>query len=365
VGETTASLLRRSGGGVRWRWIAPLGLLAALLFVGLLSLFVALPGEHTVKGWFGVHYSTGGCGGVRDRGEPGHWRTERPLGEARDELRAVRMGNFAYIVGGAALPARKLTTVRTFERYDLRTGKRTSLPPLPVPLNHTGVATYRGDVYVVGGAGDDLERATNRFWRFSMRDQRWSALPPMPTARTALGAAVVGGRLYAIGGKDRRIARNAVEAYDFRAKRWTKVAPLRTRRDHLNVLAHAGMIYGAGGRNERRGVVRDFDRYDPRADRWTSLPDLPQEKSGSGLLDFGDRLVMPGGENPPRQYMTGSVDSYDLRTREWSKLPAMEHPRHGYASVAEGDRLFVFGGSRCAGQALPEGVVDSLEVGAG
>jgi hypothetical protein len=343
------------------RWLAPLVVVAAVLGVVGLSGFVALPGEHAVKEWLGFEYALPGCGDVRDRGEGKAWRTATPLGEARDELRAVRIGDGAYLAGGVA-DRGALTTVATFERYDLRTGRRTELAPLPEPLNHMGVATHDGDVYVVGGAGEDLDRATNRFWRYDVARDRWTELPPMPTARTALGVAVLDDRLYAVGGKQGRVARGDVEAYSFGSGRWSELTPLPSRADHIQVAAHDGFIYAAGGRNERRGVFADFSRYDPRSDSWTALPPLPGATSGAGLHPFGGRLVVPGGENPPEQYVTGRVVAYDPAARAWTHLPAMEQPRHGFGSVAAGDRLFVFGGSRCAGQAVGVDTVDSLAV---
>jgi hypothetical protein len=130
----------------------------------------------------------------------------------------------------------------------------------------------------------------------------------------------------------------------------------------VSALGYRGAVYVAGGRNEKKGVLREFDRFDPRTGRWVRLPDLSAESSGAGLLDIGGRLVVPGGENPPKRYLTGRVMAYDFHTSRWSDLPAMEHPRHGYGSVADRGRLYVFGGSRCPGQAVGVNTVDSLDV---
>src|SRR5439155_21949723 len=86
------------------------------------------------------------------------------------------------------------------------------------------------------------------------------------------------------------------------------------------------------------------ERYDPRADRWERLPDLPTPRGGLGAVVVGQRLVALGGEYPTGVY--GVVESFDLAAGAWSTLPAMRTPRHGMAVVVVGTTVYAIDGAR-------------------
>jgi N-acetylneuraminic acid mutarotase len=241
--------------------------------------------------------------------------------------------------------------VGDFERFDLRERRYSALPPLPEALNHVGLGAYRGDVYLVGGAGNRLAPfyATRSMWRYRPTDRRWQEVAPMPTRRAALGVAVVGDRLFAIGGAQGTDDRTANEAYDFRTGRWSSRRPMPTARDHLGVAAMNGLVYAAGGRTVKGGNRRELERYDPTRDRWQRLAPLPAGVSGVQLVPVHGRLILAGGEDNKRRWVTGAVHAYDPVANSWRRLPSLRTPVHGYAASAAGDRLYVFGGSDCSG----------------
>jgi hypothetical protein len=69
------------------------------------------------------------------------WQRRAPLGLARTEVAAARIGDHAYVAGGFEQATG--ATTGAVERYDLRTGRTTRTAPLPVPLNHAA-ETARG-----------------------------------------------------------------------------------------------------------------------------------------------------------------------------------------------------------------------------
>jgi Kelch motif protein/kelch motif-containing protein len=335
----------------------PLGLIGAALILVPLSAVVEFPGEERVKGWFGVEYIKQGCGPIRDRGQGGGWRREPSLPGARESGSATRVGNGVFIAGG--LSGKRFDEARSeaaFERFDLRTRRYERLPSLPERLNHEGLGTYRGDVYMVGGAGDRIDPffATSSFWRYRVGTRRWERLPPMPTARAGLGTATIGHRFFAVGGTDhvtgvRGASQHTNEAYDFTTGRWSELAPMPTARDHLGVASLGGFLYAVGGRSPDGNNQRAFERYDPRSDRWERLRPPPISVSGVQLLPVGGRLVLAGGESPAKGWLTGATQAYDPRTGAWRRLPSMPIPLHGYAASVAGSRLYLFGGGDCAG----------------
>lgn len=336
--------------------LIPLALIAmGLAAVPLLAL-VELPGERAVKDALGIGPEiVQRCGQIRDRGDTGGaWRIEEPLAEPRDEARAVVIGRSAYLAGGLVsldLSEEPGTadSVDTFQRYDFDEARYVDLPPLPSSLNHVGVAAYGGDIYVAGGHTDQLGAggATSDAWRYRVDERRWDRIAPMPTARGGHELVVVGDRMYALGGRqgDARLA--TVEAYDFRTGSWSEQAPMPTARDHLGATAYRGQIYALGGRQPQDYSLGAFERYDPRRDRWTRLPDLPRPVSSIQLEPVGGRLVAPGGADGLDVWVSGGTFAYDPEMRRWAKLPSMPVPKHGYASAVLDGRMWLFGGSSC------------------
>jgi N-acetylneuraminic acid mutarotase len=90
-----------------------------------------------------------------------------------------------------------------------------------------------------------------------------------------------------------------VEIYDPATRTWTRGAPLPAAVGGITGAAHAGCMFVFGGEGEPNHVLfltpTTFG-YDPRADRWTRLPDLPiaiHGLKGSAVID--GRILLPGG----------------------------------------------------------------------
>jgi len=348
---------RRSRFGIlQWRFLAPLLVLLAVL---PLVAVIDVPGESKVKNALGVSVKPVGqeCGEIRHAGKRGvGWRAERPLGSVGDHAPGVTIGDSIYFVGGLSgldLSVKPATAVSidSFRRYDVKSGRYNSLPPLPARLNHVVAAAYRGDVYVAGGHTDQLGRAeaSDRAWRYRPAERRWTELEPMPTKRGAAGAAVVGHRMYVIGGRERTLVHKSMDVYDFKTGKWSEGPPMFTGRDHLGVEAYRGQIYVAGGRQVRDYSLGAFERYDVRRGKWTRLPDIPRPASSFELEVVSGRLVAAGGGDAivRPNWISGQTWAYAPDSGKWSQLARMPEPKHGYASGVVGDRLYVLGGSRC------------------
>ena len=352
--------------GVAW---VPLLFVAGVIAILPLAALLELPFERQVKGWVGLDYNPPDyCAPVLDRGSfAGPWRREGELPTLLEEARGVRYGDAIYIVGGVVTPVVDNfgRSTAAFRRYDPRSGRFTSLPPLPRPLNHVGVGAREGSIYVVGGLGNKLEylsTGSDAAWRYDIEQRRWEELAPMPTARGALGTAVVGDTLYAVGGRDGPDSLASVEAYDLKRGTWSTRAPIPGHgRDHLGVAALGGFVYAVGGRYDGGEEMSEFLRYDPRADRWTEQPPLPIGTSGMNLERVGPLLVVTGGEGSKQEFLTGRTFAFDPRSGHWRELPSSPRPRHGYASAGYRGRLYVLGGSRCGGS-TPVRTIESLRL---
>lgn len=67
---------------------------------------------------------------------------------------------------------------------------------------------------------------------------------------------------------------------------WATKAPIPTARTSLRAAGINGLLYVVGGHNGVRDVPT-FDRYDPGANVWASLPPLPHIDGGNDGLRRG------------------------------------------------------------------------------
>lgn len=338
---------------MNWRVALPVAIIAAVLVLLPLAAIVELPGETAVQEFFGQKYEEP-CGDTIHAGDGGAWREEPGAPLIRDGPSGVRVGRYAYLVGGIVSYDAKFEFVdgaEQLERFDLETSEWTELPPLRAQLNHVNLAAARGDLYVLGGLTAHLAEsaATARAWRYDVETRRWERLPPMPTARGAGAAVAIGDRIYVAGGVADEQSRTELEAFDLDTERWERLAPMPTPRNHVGGATLGGRLYVLGGRDDSDISLTDFERYDPATERWERLPGPPEATAGFGFEAANGRLVAAGGENLRHRVMTGRTWAFAPDTREWDALPNMDTPMHGQAMVEYHGRVYVFAGSRCSG----------------
>lgn len=125
----------------------------------------------------------------------------------------------------------------------------------------------------------------------------------MPTQRNHLAMAAVGGKIYVAGGRFGPGAgaerTEALEIYDPATRKWSKGAPLPAKRGGITGAAANGCLFVFGGEGEPThvlGLTPNTYGYDPKADRWTQLADLPIAVHGlKGSAVIGGRVFLPGG----------------------------------------------------------------------
>lgn len=180
--------------------------------------------------------------------------------------------------------------------YDLNTRTWRTLPASPLTARHGAVGVWTGDELVVwGGAHGDGgrgETAPADGAAYNPRTNRWRMLPVAPlTGRIYATAFVLNGRIVILGGRP----------------------AMSTATDYVRV---------------------DAAEYDPQADRWERLPDLPAtpghdvDRVIAGPRDGRLYAVLqwhrttPNSDNSYSE--TGGYDAveYDFAAGRWGKAPA-------------------------------------------
>jgi N-acetylneuraminic acid mutarotase len=274
--------------------------------------------------------------------------TAMPL--PRSEHAVAEMDGRIWVLGG--YPPGRLPS-DLVQIYDAATGRWSLGPRLPGPLHHTVAAAVDGKLYVLGGEVDGASsgrppRFVADTWVHDPAVGGWVARAPMPTPRGGGGKAVLDGKIYVAGG--RPPGGSAFEVYDPATDTWEKLPDLPTQRNHLAMAAVNGKIYVVGGRfgpgagAERTDVV---EIYDPATRSWTRGAPLPAPRGGiTGAVHAGCLFVF-GGEGEPTHVLglTPSTYAYDPRADRWTRLPDLPIAVHGLkGSAVIGGRIFLPGG---------------------
>jgi N-acetylneuraminic acid mutarotase len=280
------------------------------------------------------------------------WVSGSPLPEPRTEVAAAPLQGRIVVVGGFLASG---ANSRRVDAYDPRDDNWSRLPDLPVSVDHAAAASWRGRLVIVGGYGAD--RAPLRA-AFLFDGRAWRRLPPPPEERAAAAAAATAdGRVWVVGGRTRTGLATRALSLDLKSLRW-RVVPGPTPREHLAATALGGRVYVLAGRlaglDTNLGTV---EAYDPRADRWSKLPSLPDPRGGTGAAAIGGRIVSVGGESPGGT----NASVWALRPGgRWVRLPDLPTPRHGLGVVALRGRVWVIAGGPEPGLTV-SGAVESLE----
>jgi len=282
------------------------------------------------------------------------WSSGTPLPEPRTEVAAAALGQRIVVAGGFLESG---ANSRRVDAYDTARDRWERLPDLPVSVDHAAAASWRGRVVIVGGYGAD--RAPLRA-AFLFDGTRWRTLPRPPEERAAAAAAATSdGRVWVVGGRTRSGLAETTLQLDLRTFRWRTVRGPRPR-EHLSATALGGRVYAIGGRLAGYDTnLSTVEAYDPRRNRWTRAPDLPDARGGTGATAIAGRIVSVGGESPDGTTKT----VYALRRpgTRWQQLPDLPTPRHGLGVVALGGRVWVIAGGPKPGLTV-SGAVESLRL---
>jgi N-acetylneuraminic acid mutarotase len=152
----------------------------------------------------------------------------------------------------------------------------------------------------------------------------------------------------------RRFARAA--AYNPATNTWLRIAPLPAtglRFSGSAVWDGRELLVVGAGENAQSAYA-----YNLAANRWRRLTSMPSGRNGAKAVWTGTRLLVWGGltgRDPARQADAGDGFAYDPRTDRWSTIPRWPlHARGGSAIAWTGRALIVWGGGK--GVCKPGGV---------
>jgi N-acetylneuraminic acid mutarotase len=246
----------------------------------------------------------------------------------------VTVGHEALVAGG--LVGGDTSTAAAY-RIDLRTGRVTTLPPMPVPVHDTAGASAAGVPLVVGG-GNAAEQSVVQAWRGG----RWHVAGHLPQARSDLVAASVGGRVVVLGGYDgtRPAESTILSSSDGRTWRTIGTLPVPVRYAALAVTGGSIWLFGGETSGAERTAIQ---RIDPATGRAKVVGRLPVALGHAVALPLGGRVLVAGGRTAP-DTVTDRMWWFDLRTHAVTPAGRLPHPLADSAVAHWGGTYFLVGG---------------------
>lgn len=309
------------------------------------------------------------------------WRVISQLPTQRTGFSTAVVDGKIYLIGGtlfeheqgvrrADLPGiwRGPFGMSLVEVYDPETNTWQRLADMPTARAGAETAVVDGKIYVMAGyAGKDNRGENFKFLKvvemYDPQTDTWVRKQDLSTLRMWFGTGVVAGKIYAIGGylhpKDWKPGHQGrldlVEIYDPVSDTWTKRAKMPTRRDGFGTAVIDDTIYVIGGAgwpqvgNQGGPYLGTIEVYEPRINRWTKRPDMPNLRSGFSTIVIADKIHLIGGFDVQAGGAAvgdriESIEVYNPATKRWHLIPTAPTLSLSSTVVVNG-KIYAFGGS--------------------
>jgi hypothetical protein len=259
-----------------------------------------------------------------------------------------------------------------FAQNNLKSLSSTSLHPEIVAMDISPFLTWdspvEGALFVFGGRSGrlgDSRQYLRSVEYLDPTDLVWRPAPDMRHPRVGLAATFLDNHYYVIGGYNcagDEDPQRSVEKLDVNSMVWRDCAPLLVPRYGHSACTCRGQIYVMGG--DHSGVLVPYaERYDPTANTWERLPDMPIRVAASRALCLDDKVYVFGGCDPsvPGDRASDAILVFDPDSLRWSVLGRkMSLGRTAFSIAPTRDGAIIAGGFDLS--ARPEIEMDSVEV---
>jgi N-acetylneuraminic acid mutarotase len=260
------------------------------------------------------------------------------------------------VVGGGSLPWGWMDDA---EIYDPVADTWTAVPPLySHGLTHTATLMRDGRVLVVGGNIGSYA-FTERVEIFDPRTNSWTEAPPLAGERAGHTAELLeDGRVLIAGGQtdpSGLVGGDAV-LYDPQANTWTATGPMvKPRLSAQSERLLDGRVLVAGGMAledmPTSTLTASVEIYDPVSNTWSAAPSLSQPRYLYSLerLPNGQVLVVGGARDSEccwnAESFVRAIEVYDPVADQWRTVANLPQPRVYPATTRLSDgRIWLSGG---------------------
>ncbi len=200
--------------------------------------------------------------------------------------------------------------------YHVKTNTWTQSPSLPANVGAGQMGVVGRDLHYFGGR-DSNNVGSVLHWKLNLDDPnaKWVADQSMPFAVNHDAAVVLNNKIYAIGGIINKQEfdgnKNYVQVFNPATDSWSLAGSLPYGIGHIASAATVaeGKIVLAGGQLNASGQTfsKAVLQYDPAADKWTNLNDLPDYRASPFVGYANGELIVTGGNMYTKPYVVSAT----------------------------------------------------------
>ena len=176
---------------------------------------------------------------------------------------------------------------------------------MPTGRHDFGLAAQPGSyyLYAFGGVVSATDMLTSTE-RYNTCSRQWETLAPLPQPRGYVMAVEINGKYYVVGGVDQVVSgtfgvQNTTYVYDPAANAWRQLADLPQALGGVTVATANGKLYAFGGFDQRgynHGNVANTYEYNPATNMWlTRTAMLSGTRSLAGAASLNGKIYVVGG----------------------------------------------------------------------
>ena len=298
------------------------------------------------------------------------WNTLNPSNSctARTESAMAAVDQYLILLGGRG--------ILPVERFSPQENKWIKMVEPPLEMHHFQAIGYNHEIWVLGAFTGPYPHETPipNIYIFNPAKNEWRIGPEIPTERRrgAAGVFVYQNKIYLVCGiQDGHWDGHVgwLDEYDPKTDRWKTLPDAPHVRDHVQAVVLDNKVYIAGGRRSTARTNHVLDLTEPTVDvfdfktmTWTTLPEalnLPTQRAGTCSVVWDKKVLVIGGESPSQEEAHNQVEAFNPKTMRWEKFPALQKGRHGTGLALFKGKIYMASGAgnRGGGPAL-----SSLEV---
>lgn len=146
------------------------------------------------------------------------------------------------------------------------------------------------------------------------------------------------------GGEDDRVVLRCVEGFDPTANQWASLGNLPFAvSKHGSVVTGKNVLYIAGGEFPDGIASKALLRFDPQLNKWEEMASMAFARSELGMAVLDGFVYAAGGWDGTARL--DSVERYNTETNTWEQLPSLKAGITSAAVVAHDGFLYVAGGA--------------------
>lgn len=277
--------------------------------------------------------------------ETGTWTRGADLPGTQTHAGVATDGRFIYWVSGQDGPAFSTKTTPKAWKYDPEKDRWHDYIDLPEARFGGAMAYHDNALHFFGGTKPDRNTAVSDHWilRFEGDGSHWVPGPPIPEPADHLGHAVVDGKIYLIGGEhdhgNEYIQHGELYRYDPAAQSWTRLADMPTASSHFegNVVEAFGKIFVLAGQVDGELLTNEVRSYDPARDRWTVHTPMPEMRKGGVSWEHDGKLYYTNGDSykngQPRSTIVGELTPHPVASSSVSLAASTRPPPSLFSTI--------------------------------